>query len=366
MKGGLTGDGLRIIGGGTSGDALALSKTSGSFIELAARQELATTISDSIWLSLLEARDGVAGSFGDSAQGWGATAAGGDASPSGWDATDSAIVRAAVADTGTILVWEGSGGGLDTLLTAFVDRLTGRIADSIWLSSLAARDGTAGSFGDSAQGWGAVNPAGGYIDSIVEGDGTGSFIYKAVDTVNDIAVQFVSITAYNTAGNILGIPQLTDGSGQTVWGFTVGDTIIFQTAQNSGFTWEQDDSIITVTNGGIDSTMGFGPSIGTPSGGNEVRVFGYAYDVIDTADAMVNVWAVIELVSIANNTCDSTLTVPRQKMKLTDSDGLFTFDVVRSSCLSDTDYRIWLTWEGGKSKEHIFTAPDQATFRLLW
>lgn len=37
--------------------------------------DLITKIADSIWLSLLADRDGVAGSFGDSAQGWGATAA---------------------------------------------------------------------------------------------------------------------------------------------------------------------------------------------------------------------------------------------------------------------------------------------------
>ena len=50
-----------------------------------------------------------------------------------------------------------SSGGFDTLSTVFVDRLTTRIADSTWLSSLAARDGEAGSFGDSAQGWGATS-----------------------------------------------------------------------------------------------------------------------------------------------------------------------------------------------------------------
>ena len=53
-----------------------------------------------------------------------------------------------------------SSGGFDTLSTVFVDRLTGRVADTTWLSSLAARDGTAGSFGDSAQGWGATSAGG--------------------------------------------------------------------------------------------------------------------------------------------------------------------------------------------------------------
>lgn len=54
----------------------------------------------------------------------------------------------------------GAGSGLDTLSTVFVDRLTGRVADTNWLSLLEARDGVAGSFGDSARGWGATGAGG--------------------------------------------------------------------------------------------------------------------------------------------------------------------------------------------------------------
>lgn len=90
---------------------------------------LASLIADTNWLALLSARDGTAGSFGDSSQGW-----------------------------------SGSDGGLDTLSTVFVDRLTGRNADSVWLSLLAARDGVAGSFGDSAKSWKAQTAA---FDNII-------------------------------------------------------------------------------------------------------------------------------------------------------------------------------------------------------
>lgn len=55
--------------------------------------------------------------------------------------------------------------GLDTLSTVFVDRLTGRNADSIWLSLLSARDGVVGSFGDSAASWKGI--AGSGIDSTI-------------------------------------------------------------------------------------------------------------------------------------------------------------------------------------------------------
>lgn len=61
---------------------------------------------------------------------------------------------------GTFSESPSAGAGLDTLSTVFVDRFTGRVADTNWLSSLAARDGVAGSFGDSAQGWGATAAGG--------------------------------------------------------------------------------------------------------------------------------------------------------------------------------------------------------------
>lgn len=71
--GGGTGTAFRLIGGTTSGDALSLAKTSGVFITSAARQELASTIADTTWNSLMSARSGTLGSFGDSALDWGRT-----------------------------------------------------------------------------------------------------------------------------------------------------------------------------------------------------------------------------------------------------------------------------------------------------
>ncbi len=142
---------------------------------------LATLLADTTWLSLLEARDGVAGSFGDSAQGWGQTAAGGSDTANIIDA----FLRLVATDTVAATMWsklmvmidstetaiaDANKGNFkadvsalaleaslsDTLATTFVDRMLTRMADSVWLSLLEARDGTAGSFGDSAQAWGAT------------------------------------------------------------------------------------------------------------------------------------------------------------------------------------------------------------------
>ncbi len=183
----------------------------------------------------------------------------------------------------------------------------------------------------------------------------------AVDTITGDSLSGVAVTLKD-AGGVAQKNLITNSDGFAEANLVTGNWTFIATRAGDSF---RDTTINITTDDTILVRGGLG-SIGAPAGGNEVRIFGFAYDIIDTADAMQNVWAVLEAVNPANNTCDSTLTVPRQKMKLTDATGEFQFDVVRSSCLSDTEYRIWLQWEGGKSKVHVFAAPDQASFKLLW
>ncbi len=214
-------------------------------------------------------------------------------------------------------------------------------------------DSAAGTFRMTSQLLAAVSKTESVYDNVVG--------FYVVDTISGDSLSSVSVTLKDAGGS----PQdvlITNSDGFNKANLVTGNWTFIATRSGDSF---RDTTINITTDDTILVRGGLG-SIGAPAGGNEVRIFGFAFDVIDTADAMQNVWAVIELVSVANNTCDSTITVPRQKMKLTDAAGQFTFDVVRSSCLSDTDYRIWLTWEGGKSSIHIFTAPDQSSFKLLW
>lgn len=374
-SGGATGSGFRIDGGATSGDALRiLTSGSGDFISSGARDELATTISDSVWLSLLEARDGVAGSFGDSSQGWGAAGGGG-----GLDTLQTVFVdrlTTRIADSIWLALLEardgvagsfgdsaqgwgasGGGGGNDTLLTAFVDRLLTRISDSIWLSLLEARDGTAGSFGDSSQGWGRGLPISGpNVTGFHPIDTTGVGAGGDPDTVSGVIMGLQDANGTNITN------LLSNSAGFSTINLVDGNHTV--AAQKTGYAFI--DTTFDPTGGDTIPIHGYRVTTGAPGGGNEVTIFGYVYDILDTADAMANVWVFIEPVNQANNTCDSTITPRFMKRKLTGADGKFEFDVVRSSCLSDTDYRIWMRWEGGETTKHIFTAPDAATFRILW
>lgn len=93
-----------------TGDTISIfnSVTDSVLVDVSAAQAgLIPFMVDSTWLSLLEARDGVAGSFGDSAQTWGATSASftlGDVADTVWqhgiraDTTDGAVDDTSAAD----------------------------------------------------------------------------------------------------------------------------------------------------------------------------------------------------------------------------------------------------------------------------
>lgn len=187
------------------------------------------------------------------------------------------------------------------------------------------------------------------------------FGWYTVDTISGDSIPGVSVTVKDASSNPWDVFK-TDASGFNSANLSTGDWTFIASRAGDSY---RDTTISITTDDTILIRGGIG-SVGSPAGGNEVRIYGYAYDILDTADAMANVWVFIEPTAQANNTCDSTITPRFMKRKLTEADGLFEFDVVRSSCLSDTEYRIWLKWEGGQTDKHEFVAPDAANFRILW
>jgi len=351
-EGGATGNGMELVGGATSGDALALSVTSGDLIESAARDEIALSTWNTSALTAF-----TSGAMGDSAIGgvntWGQGGA-------GLTAADIVAIADTIFHRDSSDVNDGDATSYGTLLMkpAYVQGsasgLTAtKVADTVWGIAFSTAFG-AGSMGDSLNNATYVQgtpPAGANVRGFYVIDTSGTD-----DTLSGVTISLQDATGSNL------VNLITSSSGLITTNMADGNHTA--AAISPGFVFI--DTIFSATGNDTLSIKGYNVTVGAPAGGNEVRIFGFAYDVIDTADAMGNVWAFIELVKTANNTCDSTLTVPRTKRELTGSDGQFQFDVVRSSCLSDTDYRIWLKWDGGETKRHIFTAPDQATFKILW
>ena len=368
-SGGATGSGFRIDGGATSGDALRiLTSGSGDFISSGARDELATTISDSIWLSLLEARDGVAGSFGDSAQTWGAAGGGG-----GLDTLQTVFVdrlTTRIADSIWLSLLEardgtagsfgdsaqgwgasGGGGGNDTLLTAFVDRLLTRIADSIWLALLEARDGTAGSFGDSSQTWGTQVD----LTSIPGADV--SMTYRAIDTATSTAIQGVSVSAYNKSDVRVAFGT-TNGSGQVVFGFKLDDTVYFNSTNPIDFVWTQRDTVFGVTNGLIDTTEGFQFSGDAPAVGKTAAVTVFVTNNDRTPAINIAVSAYLSRSKVVDS---AGFPVYNQTQTLfTDSDGKVTFTCIWSSYMIPATQWYFTTSVPGTIKKKITITRDAA------
>jgi hypothetical protein len=89
-------------------------------------------IKDSIWSVLLNSYTGVAGSIADAI----------------YDSLDANISSRGTSDYDQ---------ATDSVLLSNIAEIAEEIVDSVWLSILEDHDGTAGSFGDSAQGWGATS-----------------------------------------------------------------------------------------------------------------------------------------------------------------------------------------------------------------
>ncbi len=191
----------------------------------------------------------------------------------------------------------GGGSGLDTLETAFVDRLTGRIADTNWLSLLEARDGVAGSFGDSSQTWGAaggggsltaaevadtfdnrsgsiaglvtVDVAGGYIDSNLQGISNPNRIFTVV--VIDSSGTDELIPGADTDLKNAALTTLQKKSGSPVV-FSVNDATFTLVTVAGGFTC--DTSVIAVTGNQEDTVYCYNtPDPGAAAGVDFVRAY---------------------------------------------------------------------------------------------
>lgn len=225
--------------------------TDSAIVDVSSAQAgLIPIMTDSTWLSSLEARDGVTGSFGDSAQGWGATAAGftlGDVADTVWqhpiDYSDFAHWLANDSAQAGWLMWNAG----DSALFATTTDIADEVADSVWMIDFEAHDGVAGSFADSAQGWGATSASA--LDStilsnilhrIVWGTAVGSGSDSSTAAQRDIGAITASVLALmadsvwladfeahdGTAGSFGDSAQAWSGSGAATWSTAQRDSVL--------------------------------------------------------------------------------------------------------------------------------------------
>ena len=250
---------------------------------------------------------------------------------------------------------QGSGSGLDTLSTVFVDRLTGRVADTTWESSHTARDDVAGSFGDSSQTWGTQVD----LTSIPGADV--SMTYRAIDTATGNPVQGVSMSAFNKSDVRVAFAPTTPASGEIVFGFKLDDTVYFNSTGPIDFVWTQRDTIFGVTNGLIDTTEGFQFSGDAPASGKTAAVTVFITNNDRTPAVNVAVHAYLSRGKVVDS---AGFPVYNQTQTLsTDSDGKVTFTCIWSSYMIPATQWYFSTSVPGTIKKKI-TIPRETTITL--
>lgn len=211
------------------------------------RNGLGTLIADSTWKSLLSARSGVAGSFGDSSRRWAYTAAGGSALDT------SAIWHLLQAMWG---IPAGSGGFDNTYTNG----------DSLSLAQRGATT-TGGSctFGTT------------YTDTVYfRNTTTSSNIPNAIATVK------------NASGSVLGKIQ-ADANGRYVGTFDASTYLLYPHLL-SGISWTDNPDTFAVTgNGQNDTIRGQTISYPAPPLGGQISVSGNVYDLLGDSVAGVTV-----------------------------------------------------------------------------
>lgn len=308
-------------------------------------------INDSVWLELLANLDGVTGSFGDSAQGWGGGAG---------------------SDTSSIL----------TMLINNFDSLSHNINDSVWLELLATLDGVAGSFGDSAGGWGAT--------ASISGSGPILFTVGATDTSGtDTLVSGVPITLRDILGNQIGVVQTTNSNGHTSWNGTEADSLTVQilgTIHNAHIWPATLDTIVVPASvdtfdvpHGDSILMGYDISITLPPSDSQTTVYG---DIMTPAS--VGVEGVTITASLRGLTAIDTLNgvVVGPDIVSTTTDSLGHWELpplLRSSHLKLVQPYIFTAFKQvrvGQSRlkqtnyyfptDLVLPVPDSATWKLTW
>ncbi len=290
-----------------------------------------------VWGYLLDTA-WTAGSFGDSAKGWGATSASG---------LDSGVVQR-IANR-----------RLDSTQTADVisgtiDSIGGGGVDAIW-NETQADHGQAGTFGF-------------YLDAPISGieapSGSGSYpvTLAVIDSVNAQVVPGAKLSVYNLGLDALLAIGATGSEGTAVFNLDSGGYVVSTFAP--GYIFSTYDTI-TVSGTTSDSIAGYRFDPGSPPVGDLCRVYGFIYGIDGRPVEGVRVDAQITDGVVRHN---STIISPYRKSVVTDSTGYFYLDLIPSDKLAppQTEYLITATYPAGTILKKKIQVPAGDNWLLAW
>ena len=348
---------------------------------------LVISIVDSVWESLMSARDGVAGSFGDSARFWGRGS-------NFNNLTDSVMVDVSVAlnvliprivdsvwesiladrddvvgSFGDSAGWWGRGSNFDPLVDSVMvdvsvalNVLIPRMVDSVWESRFIDRDNIVGSFGDSAQGWGATGAGGG---GSCLGTGSDTVRIFAIDTSGtDIAVEHVHITIRNAAGGEV-ISGYTEGNGSVRFVLdTASGVNRYNIYGNLPFYVFPNDTFSVL--GAIDSMAHEGYDVSPTPIVVPSKSAGVSVLVVDNSGFPlpgIQVSAYLTGNNLSDSLGQGIENTPQYET--TDSNGSVTFICIWSSyILPPTKWRFTIMSSGGKRKDYFVPRQEYDTLNF--
>jgi hypothetical protein len=280
-------------------------------------------------------------------------------------ANERTAIAARVADTGQLLNWDGTplasadsaqfsrmmhriahGTQVDAnsdtstlaerdvttadLTTPAVDEIAEQVNDSVWLANFGDYDNTLGTFGDSAQTWGATGAGGG--GDCIEGATITWTVYAVDSTGTPTAVPGVSIYLKDGSNNTIAL-GITNATGYTTFTVTDGTwNISGMGAVTGSYIWVARNKTVSVNQ--TDTLKGYNFSPSAPPSATTATVYGFLGDF--KGNVLDNATVTFSLPGHVTDTCTGISLVRIVESTTTNSLGYYEMVLIKSSCFSDS------------------------------
>lgn len=207
-----------------------------------------------------------------------------------------------------------------------------------------------------------------YNSASLTGAGPYSATFLTWDTTTDLAVPaHLTIRPVDQSSHAANITTGADGYGTA--NLTIDSFVVLE--NNSG--WTQDNDLDTIVVAGANDTFTiymdqYAPE--EPAGGDFCAVYGYLTEIRDLATVKIkNVKVCFTPTAAVRNSCNNTWPVGGTVCTFTNDEGIFTDDLLYSSCMVNKDgdavqYKV--TIEGIDIGDVYITVPDDAMYQVTW
>jgi hypothetical protein len=291
----------------------------------------AAEVADSVWGHHLDTA-WTAGAFGDSASGWGATAA---------SSLDSGLIQRI------------NNRQLDSTQNAQTEAISANAVDAIW-DELQSGHTVSGSFGA-------------YLDTPVSEigpTGTGSYPVglTVYDSISDQVVPGARVSIYNSALNAMMALGATGADGKA--SFNLDSNSYVTSTFAPGYVFGTYDTII-VEGALVDTIVGHRFDPGSPASPELCRVYGFLYGIDGLAIEGVSVTAQLTEGVARHN---SMIVSPYRRSSISDSTGYFAIDLIPSASMNPagSSYLISASYPSGTILKKTITVPDLSSWLLDW